>query len=136
MYIWMSIGLWAQVAVFTHAMVILNCLGQVLYLGRALRTKETMLDFPEWCRVTRHQRLFHGLTGSQRTPGFWGITLTIEREIEDAWSTRDMGVSSKREDHPSSSLGKRQKTSASHEFQDQGQDGAFSQVGQMICYLC
>ena len=47
-------------------------------------------------------------------------TLTIEREIEDARSTRDAGVGSKREDHPSSSSGKRQKISASHEFQDQG----------------
>ena len=51
-------------------------------------------------------------------------TLTIEREIEDARSTRDAGVGSKREDQPSSSSGKRQKTSASHEFQDQGQDWA------------
>ena len=42
--------------------------------------------------------------------------LTIEREIEDARSTRDAGVGSKREDQPSSSSGKRQKTSASHEF--------------------
>ena len=65
-----------------------------------------------------------------------GMALTIEREIEDARSTRDAGVNSKREDQPSSSSGKRQKTSASHEFQDQGQDRAFSQVGQMICYLC
>ena len=48
-----------------------------------------------------------------------GTTLTIEREIEDARNTRDMGVGSKREDQPSSSSGKRQKTSASHEFQDQ-----------------
>ena len=63
-------------------------------------------------------------------------TLTIEREIEDARSTRDAGVSSKMEDQPSSSSGKRQKTSASHEFQDQGQDGAFSQARQMICYFC
>ena len=47
-----------------------------------------------------------------------GTTLTIEREIEDAWSTRDAGVGTKREDQPSSSLGKRQKTSSSHEFQD------------------
>ena len=45
-------------------------------------------------------------------------TLTIEREIEDARNTRDTGVGSKREDQPSSSSGKRQKTSASHEFQD------------------
>ena len=51
-----------------------------------------------------------------------GTTLTIEREIKDAQSTRDAGVGSKREDQPSSSSGKRQKTSASHEFQDQGQD--------------
>ena len=56
-----------------------------------------------------------------------GTTLTIEREIEDARSTRDAGVGSKREDQPSSSSGKRQKTSTSHEFQDQGQDWASSQ---------
>ena len=65
-----------------------------------------------------------------------GTTLTIEREIEDAQSTRDASVGSKREDQPSSSSGKRQKTSASHEFQDQGQDCASSQPGQRICYLC
>ena len=49
-----------------------------------------------------------------------GTTLTIEREIEDAQRTRDMGVGSKREDQPSPSSGKRQKTSASQKFQDQG----------------
>ena len=55
---------------------ILNCLGQVnasfiqvLYLGRAPRTKETLPDFREKCRVTRHSRVFRGLTGSQRTSG-------------------------------------------------------------------
>ena len=36
-----------------------------------------------------------------------GTTLTIEREIEDARSTRDTGVGSKMEDQPSSSSGKR-----------------------------
>ena len=35
-----------------------------------------------------------------------GTTLTIEREIENAWSTRDMGVGSKREDQSSSSSGR------------------------------
>ena len=55
-----------------------------------------------------------------------GTALTIEREIEDSRSTQDAGVGSKREDQPSSSSGKRQKTSASHEFQDQGQDWASS----------
>ena len=60
---------------------ILDCLGevsagfiQVLYLGRAPRTKETLPDFHEKCRVTRHSRVFRGLTGSQRTPGVWGVT--------------------------------------------------------------
>ena len=47
---------------------------QVLYLGRAPCTNETLPDFREKCRVTRHSRVFHGLTSSQRTPGFWGVT--------------------------------------------------------------
>ena len=47
---------------------------QVLYLGRAPRTKETLPDFREKCRDTRHLRVFCGLTGSQRTPEFWGVT--------------------------------------------------------------
>ena len=47
-----------------------------------------------------------------------GTALTIEREIEDAQSTRDAGVGSKRADQPFSSSEKRQKTSASQEFQD------------------
>ena len=53
-----------------------------------------------------------------------GTALTKERDIENAQSTRDAGVGSKREDQPSSSSGKRQKTFASHELQDQGQDWA------------
>ena len=50
---------------------------QVLYLGRAPCTKETLPDFHEKCRVTRHSRVFRGLTGSQRTPGFWGVTCLL-----------------------------------------------------------
>ena len=62
---------------FTHVGIILHCLGQVyagLYLGRAPRTKETLPDFREKCRVARHSRVFRGLTGSQWTPGIWGVT--------------------------------------------------------------
>ena len=40
--------------------------------------------------------------------------LTIEREIEDTWNTRDTGVGSKRENQLSSSSGKKRKTFASH----------------------
>ena len=42
---------------------------QVMYLGRAPPTKETLPDFLKWRRVTRHLLVFRGLTGSQRTPG-------------------------------------------------------------------
>ena len=53
-----------------------------------------------------------------------GITLTIEREIEDARSTRDTGVSSKRkESHSSSSLGKKQRASSSRGFQGRSYPG-------------
>ena len=50
----MSIEAGAQVAIILlvcrPCVVIVNCLGQVLYLGRASRTKETLPDFHE-CRV-------------------------------------------------------------------------------------
>ena len=62
---------------FTHVIVILmfgTGYMQVLYLGRTPRTKETLPDCREKCRVTRHSRVFHRLTGSQRTPGKWGVT--------------------------------------------------------------
>ena len=43
-----------------------------------------------------------------------GTALTIEREIEDTWTTQDTGVGNKGEEQLSPSSGKRQKTSASH----------------------
>ena len=74
-----------------HILYILDCLGQVytgLYLGRAPRTKETLPDFLKWRRVTRPPLAFRGLTGSQRTPGFRGVTawyqslgIRISREL-------------------------------------------------------
>ena len=69
--------LWAQVAVLL--MLGLYCTVwdrymQVLYLARAPRTKETLPDFREKCRVALHSRVFRGLKGSQRTPGIWGVT--------------------------------------------------------------
>ena len=69
---------------FTHVMIywtVWDRYMQVLYLGRAPRTKENLPDFREKCRVTRHSRVFRGLTGSQRTPEFWGvIAITRMRE--------------------------------------------------------
>ena len=58
-------------------------LGQVFYLSRASRTKETLPDFRELCRVTRHPRVFRWLTGCQRTPRFWGVTVCIRAKVNN-----------------------------------------------------
>ena len=50
---------------------------QVMYLGRARRTKETLPDCLKWLRVTQYPLVFRGLTGSQRTPGFGASQLGI-----------------------------------------------------------
>ena len=51
-------------------------------MGRAPRTKETLPDFLKWRRVTRPPLVFRGLTGSQRTPGFWGVTRTAHKILQ------------------------------------------------------
>ena len=71
-----------------------------------------------------------------------GTTLTIEREIEDARSTRDAGLSSKRkESQSSSSSGKKQRASSSRGLQSRGYPGqgqmrVAGQAGQILCYHC
>ena len=45
-----------------------------LYMGRALRTKETLPDFVREVGSPDIHECFRGLTGSQRTPWFWGVT--------------------------------------------------------------
>ena len=71
------------------------------------------------------------------------MTMTTEGEVDVMRGIQDMGVGTKRKEDPSSSnLGNKQKTSALQGYprqgrghQDQGQDGTFSQVGQMMCYF-
>ena len=82
---------------FTHVIVILifgTCYMQVFYLGRAPHTKETLSDFREKCQVTRHSRVFRGLTGIQQTPGFWCVTrsnfLSLHRQVRGRMETLDM----------------------------------------------
>ena len=70
--------------------------------------------------------------------------LTIEGGVDDIRGIQDMSAGTKRkEDSSFSNPGKKQKTSVSHGpqgqgqgYQDQGQDGAFSQARQVICYFC
>ena len=63
---------------------------QVMYLGRAPCTKETLPDFLKWCRVTRQPLVFRGLTGCQRTPGFGASH--ISRGSVDNPSTHEIFV--------------------------------------------
>ena len=71
-----------------------------------------------------------------------GTALTIEREMEDARSTRDAGASSKRKDsQSSSSSGKRHRASGLREFHSRdhlgrGQMRVSGQAGQTVCYHC
>ena len=74
----MSIVLWAQVAVFPHVMSYDVDWERLGTMGRAPRTRETLLDFRESCRVTRHSRVFRGLMGCQRTPGMGSHSLVSE----------------------------------------------------------
>ena len=81
----MSISLWAQVVVL-DILHILDCLGQVnadylqvLYLGRAPRTKETLPDFFKVASGNPTSICIPRLTGSQRTPRVWGVTDYIKK---------------------------------------------------------
>ena len=79
-----SIGFWAEEAVCNQVVDVGTGFMKVLYLGRAPRTKETLPDFREKCRVTRHSRVFRGLEGSQRTPpGFGASQLGIRAKVND-----------------------------------------------------
>ena len=67
--------------------------------------------------------------------------ITTEGEVDVMRGIQDMGARTKRKKDPSSSNpGKKQKTSILQGYpgkgrghQDQGQDGTFSQAGQMMC---
>ena len=71
-------------------------------------------------------------------------TMTTEGEVDVMRCIQDMSASTKRKEDPSSSNpGKKQKTSVSQGYpgqgqgyQDQGQDGTFSQAELKMCYLC
>ena len=72
----MSIVVWAQEAVFTHIYIYISSdvdWDRLGTMGRAPCTRETLPNFRESGRVTRHSRVFRRLTGSQRTPGKWGV---------------------------------------------------------------
>ena len=61
--------------------------------------------FENWLKLSNRGRIV-GLS-LRDMDSMVGTALTIEREIEDERSTRDVSVGSKREDQPSSSSGKR-----------------------------
>ena len=66
---------WPFLLAHGPGVVVVNCWDRFCTLDRAPRIKETLPDFREWCQVTRHPRVFRRLTGCQRTPGKWAVTL-------------------------------------------------------------
>ena len=52
--------------VYGPDVVVVNCWDRLCTLGKTPRTNETLPDFCEWCRVTRHPRVFRRLMGCQR----------------------------------------------------------------------
>ena len=83
----MSIDAGAQVDIILLAcglcVVIVNCWDRFCTFGRAPRTKDTLPDFHEWCRVTQHPRVFCRLTGCQRTPENGASQLGIRAKVND-----------------------------------------------------
>ena len=81
-----SIDAGAQVAIISlisrPCVVVVYGWDMLCTLGKAPRTTETLPNFHERCRVTRHSRVFRGLTGCQRTPGFWGVTKVENKYID------------------------------------------------------
>ena len=65
---------WPFYSCYNYIGLLGTCFMQVMYLGRTLHTKETLPDYLKWRQVTRQPLVFRGLTGSQRTPGKWGVT--------------------------------------------------------------
>ena len=61
---------------------------QVIYkycIWVELPVQRRLPNFLKWCWVIRHPLVFRGLTGSQRTPGFWGVTISSS----DIWPVRE-----------------------------------------------
>ena len=62
---------------FTHINVILDCLGQVcLWVELPVQRRPCPIFVREVESSDIHE-CFHGLTGSQRTPRFWSVTIYI-----------------------------------------------------------
>ena len=57
--------------------------GTIFVFWVELPVQKRLPDFHEWCRVTRHPRIFSGLTGCQRTPGFGASQLGIRAKVND-----------------------------------------------------
>ena len=94
--------------------------------------------------IAKVRRFENGLKLSirGRMDSMVGTALTIEREIEDARSTRAASTSVKRkESQSSSSSGKKPRASSSQGFQSHDHPSqrwirVASQAGQIVCYHC
>ena len=65
---------------------------QVMYLGRAPRTKETLPDFLKWRRVTRHPLVFRRLRVVNGPPGLGRHSLVSELRYTSTLGLGDLGL--------------------------------------------
>ena len=109
------------------AMIVIEYVARFTELGR-FADEYVATDLAKVRRFENGLRLFirGRITGLhlQDMDSMVGTAMTIEKEMEDARSTRDAGVSGKRkESQSSSSSGKKQKASSSRGFQSCGHPG-------------
>ena len=86
----MNIGLWAQVAVFTHILLYWIVWDRLICIWVELPVQRRLCPiFVRDVGSTDIHECFHWLTGSQRTPGRWGVTawyqtlgIRIPRELD------------------------------------------------------
>ena len=68
---------------FHSYIVILDCLGQVCIWVELPVQRRFCPIFVRDVGSTDIHECFHGLTGSQRTPGFWGVTELVKTRVVD-----------------------------------------------------
>ena len=76
---------------FTHINVILDCLGQVCIWVELPVQRRLYPIFVRDVGSPDIHECFHGLTGSQRTPGIWGVTAwyqSLGTRVPRAWGTK------------------------------------------------
>ena len=78
----MGIVVWAQEAVFIHIYLLMLMLGQVCSWVELPVQRRLCPIFEREVGSPDLHECFRGLTGSQRTPRFWGVIVTAKHNVD------------------------------------------------------